>query len=146
MPHKAVDELLGVALGNVLGHFQALDEVELPTELQGLRQIAGEELRSRNVESVLIDIGPVDSLYLLGPVLQPYRQPHASPTAEVKHAPDGDLVGQMSNDVVSRDRGGAVGRFVEAVVVGVQLSNPARLPAHCHDHEAAGAGCFTARQ
>ena len=124
---QAVDELVGSGFRDVLGDFQALDEVELAIELQGLGEVARQELRRRDVNPALVDVGAVDALNIRGAMLQPDRQPDAAPAAEVEDAPDRDLLGEKANDMVGRYRGGTVGRLVEAIVVGVQRSGSRRL-------------------
>jgi hypothetical protein len=86
------------------------------------------------VESALIDIGAVYAQHVLGPMLQPDRQPDASSAADIENAPYRNLLGQMANDMVCRYCRGAVGRFKEAVVISVQLKDSRRLAARPWDH------------
>ena len=128
VPYQAVDELVGGLLGDVLGHFEALDKVELAIERQRLCEVARQELRCRYVDRGLIDVGAVDALYILGAVLPPDRQPYAPSTPEIEDTVDGNLLGEKANDMIRRYGGGAVSRLVKAVVVRVQRTESRALP------------------
>lgn len=116
MRDQVGDELVGMVLADVLGHFQRLHQIEAPPQIQRSRQVGGVEALGRNQQPLPLHVIAVGTLDDLDAAFAPGRQPRARCAADIENAVQRQRLTQQAGHLHRRVTRGA-GRVVHEMLV-----------------------------